>query len=187
MQCAGSGQIKSKGNAHDTHGNPDSRRTDIFIIRQKATAPKPGKAVKNVSSKTEKTIVAIDYKKIKVGDTFKLENIQFINGETTITPASYPEVDKLYNIMLDHPTLKIRLEGHVCCCVYPDGYFPDTPNFMLSVARARKIYGMLVKKGIAPQRMEYKGFGRTHPILDNEETIENGQVNRRVEVRILEK
>jgi flagellar motor protein MotB len=71
--------------------------------------------------------------------------------------------------------------------VYPDGFFNNTPTWGLSVDRAFKVYKHLVDRGIAPERMQYEGFGRTKPIRDNEKTSEEGQVNRRVEIRILEK
>jgi outer membrane protein OmpA-like peptidoglycan-associated protein len=185
MQCAGAGQIKGNG---DKQGDPESRRTDIFIIREKPGIPAPQRKPAEIrTNQTTETIADVRYEDIKVGDTIDLKNIEFITGEVIITRASYPEVDKLYRIMRDHPTLKIQLEGHVCCCIYPDGYFPDTPHWILSVERAKKIYSMLIHKGIAAERLSYKGFGRTRPIRDHEETIEQGQVNRRVEVRILAK
>jgi outer membrane protein OmpA-like peptidoglycan-associated protein len=188
MACTGLGQVAGKGGATTT-GNEANRRTAIFIRKAEVvrTIPKalPAKPLNKVEP--QEAGMPIDYANVKVGDTINLKNIQFVNGETTIIEASFPEVDALYRVMRDHPTLKISLEGHVCCCIYPDGYFPDTPDWQLSVQRARKLYNFLIKKGIASQRMSYKGFGRTHPILDNEETIEQGQVNRRVEVRILEK
>ncbi len=186
MQCTGSGQVKGNGSKE---GDPESRRTDIFIIKERPTASATtGQAILPVKAKKQvEEIASIKYDDIKVGDTINLQNIQFITGEVTITPASMPEVDKLYRIMLNHPKLKIRLEGHVCCCIYPDGYFPDTPHWILSSERAKRIYKILIHKGIPAERMSYTGFGRTHPILDKEETEERGQVNRRVEIRILEK
>jgi outer membrane protein OmpA-like peptidoglycan-associated protein len=191
MQCIGAGQIKEQKNGKD--GDPESRRTDIFIVRSKTikTTPAPEIPVaEKVSSQpaiSNRNVTQIDYNSLKVGDTINLKNIGFYPGLKLILPTSYPEVDNLIHVLKTHPTLKIRLEGHVCCCTYPDGYFENTPHWQLSVARAKELRAVLIKHGISAGRLEYKGFGRTHPILDNEQTSEQGQINRRVEIRILEK
>ncbi|KAA5533585.1 OmpA family protein [Taibaiella lutea] len=196
MQCVGAGQVTAKKSGED--GDPESRRTDIFIIKSTSanTNIKPQKPLPKTSApplldktpaNTAQNITAIDYDNLKIGDTINLKNISFYPGLKIILPASYPEVDNLIQVLKSHPTLKIRLEGHVCCCIYPDGYFENTPHWQLSVARAAELRAVLIKHGISPERLEYTGFGRTHPILDNEQTSEQGQINRRVEIRILEK
>jgi len=192
MQCIVAGQVKEQKSGAD--GDPLSRRTDIFIVRSKPISSKP-ESNTPVAEKVTATkpfsnapgVTAIDYNNLKVGDTINLKNIGFYPGLKLILPSSYREVDNLIEVLKTHPTLQIRLEGHVCCCVYPDGYFENTPHWELSVARAKELRAVLIKHGISAARLEYKGFGRTHPILDNEQTSEQGQVNRRVEIRILAK
>jgi outer membrane protein OmpA-like peptidoglycan-associated protein len=206
MECTGLGKIEGSGGSE---GDITFRRTDIFIRKesnkkQVVASPKDSKAIKpQVSSQGDKVnkgipvpqeqecpcsnITPIDLDNLKVNETVNLKNLLFFPGSPDIIKASYPELDNLYKVMSEHPTLKIKLEGHVCCCVYPDGFFKDTPTWGLSVDRAFVIYRHLVKRGIAPERMQYEGFGRTRPIRDNEKTEEEGQVNRRVEIRILEK
>lgn len=190
MQCIGSGQV-AVTKENEERGDAKSRRTDIFIIKPKAAAAnyqtetpiqEPASRPTNNSG-----VTSIDFDAIKVGDTINLQNVGFYPGMKLILPSSYPEVDHLIEVLKSHPTLRIRLEGHVCCCVYPDGYFENTPHWRLSVARAKELRDVLVKHGISPERLEYTGFGRSHPILDNEQTSEQGQVNRRVEIRILAK
>lgn len=192
MQCIGAGQLKSKGSNPKVDGNPESRNTEIFVIKRQPVAQKATqeKKVIEVPVKTlpvAENVTQINYDNLHVGDTIKLENIGFYPGTPFIIPSSYSEVNNLYDILKSHPTLKICLEGHVCCCTYPDGYFPNTPHWILSVARAKEVRAVLIKRGISKDRLEYKGFGRTHPILDFEQTSEEGQVNRRVEIRVLEK
>lgn len=192
MQCIGSGQVKTKKSGEE--GNTVNRRTDIFIIKTGSTTKREPvetivqetPAVKTPANTTE-SVTRIDYNNLQVGDTINLQNIGFYPGLRLILPSSYPEVDNLIEVLKTHPTLKIRLEGHVCCCTYPDGYFENTPHWQLSVARAKELRAVLIKHGINPERLEYKGFGRTHPIVDNEQTSEQGQINRRVEIRILAK
>jgi outer membrane protein OmpA-like peptidoglycan-associated protein len=92
-------------------------------------------------------------------------------------------------LMRDYPTLRIRIEGHICCVVAKnaDGYDYDSQDFNLSVNRAKEIYDILEEKGIDDTRMEYKGFGKTRPLAWPEQTEEDENKNRRVEIRILQK
>ena len=89
--------------------------------------------------------------------------------------------------MQDNPDLKIEIQGHICCSPGPeDGYDPDTDDFRLSRNRAKEVYNYLVKNGIAPERMKYRGFGHSRPKV-KETSPETLQINRRVEIMILEK
>ena len=197
MECTGLGRIPGSGGVA---GDPLNRRTDIFIRKSKEAvapavtelaatpepAPKPRREYLTEDG-APAAVTRIDVDNLKVNDAIRLQNISFVPGQAIVRPVSYPEVENLYHVMYDNPTLKIRLEGHVCCCIYPDGYFEDTPTWGLSVQRAYVIYKHLIDRGIDPKRLQYKGFGRTHPIMENETTSEEGQINRRVEVRVLAK
>lgn len=175
-------------------GKEDSlnRRVDIFIAKGTSMKSKlktlPPPDIKTIiSSLPEKKVTDIDYKKLKVGDIVTLKNISFVPGTDTVLPASFDELNNLYNILSQHPTLKIRLEGHVCCSLYPDGYLEDTPNWILSVKRALMVKTLLTLKGINPARLEHVGFGHTQPIYQQETVPEQAQANRRVEIRIIAK
>lgn len=187
MECTGLGQQPGSGNSQ---GDPRSRRTDIFIRRDPSPATRaplvPAAPGAPAASDTPVNITRIDLDRLKVGDALRMDNIIFYLGRPDILPSSYPELDNLYQTLHTHPGLKIRLEGHVCCCIYPDGFVEGTPTWNLSVDRALTVYRYLIGKGIAPERLQYQGFGRTRPIRDNERTAEEGAINRRVEVRILE-
>lgn len=207
MECTGLGKIEGSGGSE---GDITYRRTDIFIrkestkkqvvassktndvVKPQQIPPPEGQINKGIPIAQERegaapNITHIDLEHLNVNETVNLKNLFFFPGSPDIIRASYPELDNLYKVMSEHPTLKIKLEGHVCCCVYPDGFFKDTPTWGLSVDRAFVIYKHMVKRGIAPERMQYEGYGRTKPIRDNETTVEEGQVNRRVEIRILAK
>jgi outer membrane protein OmpA-like peptidoglycan-associated protein len=112
----------------------------------------------------------------KIGDLIVLENISFYNNLEIPLPQSIPVMEELYTIMLNNPNLEIAIEGHICCQPV------DFDN--LSEMRAKTVYDFLIKKGIAPNRMSYKGFGHNRP-LTQERTEEEKQMNRRVEVRVV--
>lgn len=207
LEVSGLGQIAATKDLQ-TQGDAQSRRTDIFIRRERtetiATTPVRKEAApvaqknnqgalpvvqapEHVTENTPPLVTKIDISTLKEQDVLRLEHIEFWPGSTRIMAKSYAEVENLYHFMDSNPKVRICLEGHICCCVYPDGFFDDTPTWGLSVDRAKTIYEHLITRGIEADRMQYKGFGRTRPIRDNERTVEEGQVNRRVEVRILAK
>jgi len=88
----------------------------------------------------------------------------------------------------ENPNMAIQIEGHVCCVTnVPDAYDLDSHNLDLSINRARFIYEYLKARGISATRLNYIGYGRSKPIIADEQTEEEASVNRRVEVRILDK
>lgn len=101
---------------------------------------------------------------------------------------SFPELNKLVEIMLDNEQLAIQIEGHVCCVVgVPDAYDLDSRQMDLSVNRARFIYEYIIARGVEPERVKYVGYGRSRPVIENEQTEDDANANRRVEIRILRK
>jgi outer membrane protein OmpA-like peptidoglycan-associated protein len=194
IHAIGEGQTGETLNNSSTIHKEDaaSRRTDIFITK----GPLIKKALKAIAQPDPpvvykavivKNVTNIEYAKLKVGDLIILKNISFVPGTDTIVPESFDEIDNLLETLKANPTLVIRLEGHVCCGVSPNGYFEGTPFWDLSVSRALQVRNLLIKKGIDADRLTYTGFGRTHPIYEEEDTDAQKQVNRRVEIRIIKK
>jgi outer membrane protein OmpA-like peptidoglycan-associated protein len=130
----------------------------------------------------------LDLTNINAGETFVLKNIYFHPQSHTVRDESMPEMEKLANALKKYPTLKIQVEGHICCVVdFPDAFDVDEQNNHLSVNRAKYIYDYLITKGIARDRLKFAGFGRSQPVVEIEKTEEEANKNRRVEVRILAK
>lgn len=174
----GIGQVKEKCRSCES-GNREYRITKVLIKRLH-----PDTTSGNVSTDTgDINIAAMD-----TGATFVLKNINFYENSHQVLPQSISALGQLYQIMRDNPKLKIRLEGHICCVTdFPDATDFETGRLDLSMQRAKYIRDYLVKKGIAPERLQYKGFGRTKPIYYSEDNEQQREANRRVEVRILEK
>ncbi|MCU0456267.1 MAG: OmpA family protein [Bacteroidales bacterium] len=117
--------------------------------------------------------------KVKVGKKVVLNNILFETGKSVLTAASYTELDRLYGILTENTGMKIEISGHT------DKTGSEPLNFRLSEARAKAVVDYLLKKGIDPTRLEYRGFGSLQPIADNA-TPAGRTMNRRVEFKILE-
>ena len=119
--------------------------------------------------------------KAKVGETVKLPNIYFFNNSARILPKSEASLLELLCVMEENPTLKIEIQGHICCQTVFD--VND-----VSRSRARAIYLYLISSKIDKKRMTFKGYGSSrpvHPIPEKSEQEEED--NRRVEIMILEK
>ncbi len=117
--------------------------------------------------------------RIKVGKKVILNNILFQTGKSVLTSASFKELDRLYDILTDNSGMRIEISGHT------DKTGSEPFNFKLSEARAKAVVDYLIKKGIVPARLEFRGFGSLQPIADNA-TAEGRTLNRRVEFKILE-
>lgn len=125
-------------------------------------------------------------KTLKEGETFQLRNVYFPYGSHVIKQESYATLEKLFKILVDNPHMRIRIEGHVCCVVdVPDAMDNDTNEPNLSVNRAKSIYLYLIDRGIKEERLEYKGFGKSKPVVAFERTEADAERNRRVEIRVL--
>jgi OOP family OmpA-OmpF porin len=110
--------------------------------------------------------------------TIRLNHVYFPTGKAEIINNSYRELDKLVEFMKSKPEVKIRVDGHT------DNQGDAKQNKLLSIDRAKAVRDYLVAKGIEPIRIEFKGWGDTQPIEQNE-TEQSRQKNRRVEVVIL--
>ena len=129
----------------------------------------------------------IDIKELKVNETIELKDIIFEPGSNDIQEKSLPELDKLYKFMEDNPSVTIQVEGHICCLSPKEGTDERDERGMRSANRAREICRYLAKKGIAKDRMKFKGLGNTQPAVWPERREIDRIRNRRAVVRILSK
>ncbi len=167
------------------HGNPFNRRTEILVKRRKPKAIPANPVSQQEPVKPEPTI---DLALVKEQETIVLQNINFYESMHQVLSESIPSLQELLEIMRENPTLKIQIEGHICCVTgYPDATDIETGNLDLSFQRAKFVRDYLVKNGIAPERLRYKGLGHTKPLIPVEMTEQDRITNRRVEIRILEK
>lgn len=122
----------------------------------------------------------LEFINLEVGERIILENLYFDNDKFELLPASEEIVDRLYAILQKYPQLKLEISGHTSSV---GGY---QHNITLSKNRANEVVTYLVKKGIASNRLVAAGYGPDLPIAPNN-TEANMQLNRRVEVKVLEK
>jgi outer membrane protein OmpA-like peptidoglycan-associated protein len=95
-----------------------------------------------------------------------------------ITPASYPILDQLVQIMNKYPFIKVEIAAHT------DNVGSFEYNMNLSERRVQSIVDYLLEKGISEHRIIGRGYGESRPIASNN-TEEGRAINRRVEFIIL--
>lgn len=168
--------VISKGEGFSKTGGPEDRKAVIsYRLPQKPAAPAPPPSAPVQKEEPE---LARQVTTAKKGDRLVLRNVGFVGGIDKVLEESMPALHDLLQIMKDRPTLKIEIQGHICC------YHGDMDN--LSVRRAKTVYTYLVENGIDKKRLSYKGFGGSKPIYMMPELDEKErQANRRVEIQIV--
>ncbi len=96
----------------------------------------------------------------------------FEENKGIMKKESLPVLDQLYRTLMSYPDLKAHFRGHVCC-----GH-----NNRISSKRARYVYKYLRKRGVPKERISYKGYSNTIPLVTPERTDADRAKNRRVDV-----
>ena len=117
--------------------------------------------------------------KPQTGSSIIMRNIFFDFNQSTLQPESFIELDYLVEFLNNNKEIKIEISGHT------DNQGSDEINDKLSLERAQSVYNYVVSKGISPERLTYKGYGKRKPIAEND-TEEGRAQNRRTEITILE-
>lgn len=105
----------------------------------------------------------------------------FPSGEDEIAADFYPTIQKLASAMNKVPN-PVRAEGHTDSVPIHNSRFRS--NWELSAARSIALVELFTKFGVARDRLSIAGFADTAPV-DNNDTEEGRQKNRRVDVVIL--
>lgn len=182
VHVEGRGELKSIDSAQG--GVAEHRRIDL--IRGDLSAPPLPSSPPPHAQRDHLPPAYKAFLSAQPGETMALENLLFYPGIRRVIPSSLPVLDTLYQFLHAHPEVRISLEGHVCCVSGPyDAFDEETMELALSHNRARFVYQYLVDRGIDPNRLQYQGFGHSRPKVPVENTDEDRQANRRVEIRLL--
>ncbi len=134
--------------------------------------------------KYQAAVMKTDFESFKKGGSVVLKNILFDYNLSIIRKESEEELQKLYNYMSDNKDIKVEVSGHT------DSHGNDDYNVELSKDRANAVVRYLTRKGIDANRFKAVGMGEGQPIAINEnpdgsDNPEGRQLNRRIEIRIL--
>ncbi|MDE0300114.1 MAG: OmpA family protein [Candidatus Poribacteria bacterium] len=161
---------------HDIAGNRNSKSAPLQLID-----PTPEELP------VEEEVTAAEVLPHEVEDTEKEseagEVVMTLPGIAAFDTGSYEISDdyrtvleKVANVILEHPKVKVNIEGHT------DSVGNAEYNLKLSHQRAEALKEYLVHEfGISWARMKAIGYGEEKPIVDNDvESIRH--INRRVEI-----
>jgi peptidoglycan-associated lipoprotein len=140
----------------------------------------------NVSTKglkySENFYADFQVEEIIIDKPIVLENIYYDFDKWNIREDAAIELDKLTRLLNDNPTIEIEMGSHT------DARGSDAYNMLLSQKRAMAAVQYLVRNGIAPNRLTWKGYGETVPVNkcvnDVACTEKEHQQNRRTEFKV---
>lgn len=116
----------------------------------------------------------------EVGSKVVLKNIFFDLNQSELKPESLSELENIRDLLSENPQWRIQINGHT------DNVGHPKTNMALSLKRAQSVVQYLIRKGIAPERLQAKGFGSERPLVSNDDENEGRQINRRTEIEIIE-
>ena len=114
---------------------------------------------------------------VKNESSFSIESIYFDYEKSDIKNESLPYLDRLAVYLQNNPSMKIKIIGHT------DLHGTDEYNLELSKNRAMAVQKYLEKKGIAHERLDSMGAGKSNPVL-NEISYQADKLNRRTEFKV---
>lgn len=118
------------------------------------------------------------------GAVFEMQDMLFVGGQAVLLEQSKPQLSRLLRFMQENPAIRIEIAGHVNVPDTPK-IATSSPEYRLSVARAKMVLDYLIEHGISAKRMEYNGYGNWEMKYPKAVAEKYQQKNRRVEIRIL--
>ncbi len=137
--------------------------------------------VREAVRSTEEKEIPLILPELKVGESYVVEGLNFKTGRAILLKESFPKIKQLFLWLKRNKSIEVEIQGHVCCSMNSKDPFVKT----LSTGRAKVIHDILIKSGVDPKRLSYKGYGFSRPKYFPEKTEEDQKGNRRVEVKIL--
>jgi outer membrane protein OmpA-like peptidoglycan-associated protein len=104
-----------------------------------------------------------------------LTGVLFDFNKSKLKPESDAVLEQIGAVMKKVQTLRLEVQGHT------DGIGSEEFNLPLSKARAHSVVVWLTDHGVAADRLDAHGYGKTRPIATND-TDEGRAQNRRVEI-----
>ena len=109
-------------------------------------------------------------------------DLLFDYDSATLRPGATASLQKLGRLILRNPQAVFKVEGHT------DSFGSDEYNLVLSQRRAETVKDWLVQNmNVDPNRIQTQGFGKTRLLVPGDRSVEEQQLNRRVEIVIRSK
>ena len=165
----------------ETPENPIPTTDDPMPTRDGGPDKMSTIATKGVGDRMSALMMPPAYKEVKfevadveVGKPYKLNDIKYATNSAELSEASLYILNEFIDYLKENPNIKIAIHGHT------DDRGNKADNMALSADRAFSVMEYLQTKGIASNRLAFKGFGPTKPIASNA-TDDGRAINRRTE------
>ena len=116
---------------------------------------------------------------LRAATSIRLNNINFNTNSAELSSESFPELNRVVQLIFDNPNIIIEIAAHT------DNVGSASLNKLLSDRRAQSVVSYLLDNGVPQERIVAKGYGLTSPMVPNT-SEENRALNRRVEFKILD-
>lgn len=116
---------------------------------------------------------------LRAGMILPLAGVEFEPGGVVLRGEPAGELSRILRLLAANPLVRVEVAGHT------DDTGSPLVNQRLSRERAEAVASYLIARGIAADRIRARGYGPSEPLASNA-TEAGRQLNRRVEVRILE-
>lgn len=150
----------------------------IFNVSSKGYLFYSGSFFMENSSLEKPYELQIGLNKIAGGQKIVTRNIFFDVNKYDLKPESEAELLKVLELLQKNEGMRLEIGGHT------DNTGSVSSNLILSENRAKSVFQYLTGKGIAPERLTYKGYGASEPIAGND-TEAGRALNRRTEFKVL--
>jgi outer membrane protein OmpA-like peptidoglycan-associated protein len=130
-------------------------------------------------AKQETSTLTAELVSLKAQTSIRLNNINFGSNSADLTSESFPELNRVVQLIKDNPSIVIEIAAHT------DNVGSGSYNMVLSEKRAQSVVNYLLDNSVTPERLVAKGYGLKSPMVPNT-SDENRALNRRVEFKILE-
>jgi len=161
-----------------TSNTPDPPKVETPEEKTTPT-PAPPPVVEPTPAEVKPASIA-DLKRedLREGQTIRIDRLFFGMDKAIIDEGSYSVLSEVYLFMSRNPDVLIEIGGHT------NGLCSTNYCNQLSADRAEAVADYLMGRGVSPQRLSHKGYGKTIPIATNS-TAEGRKQNQRVEIKIL--
>ncbi len=99
----------------------------------------------------------VDFILVPVTKPVVVDNIFYDFDKATLRPESKTALDELAQVLRDNPNVTIEMASHT------DRKGSEAYNIDLSGRRAKSVIDYLISVGIAPDRLQSQGYGKSRP------------------------
>lgn len=157
--------------AEDAMKQAQQRAAEAEKARQEALAEAER------ARKLEAQVADLEARQTERGLVLTLGDVLFDTGKSDLKAGAYLTIEKLAAFLKEYPARRVQIEG------FTDSVGSDEYNLGLSIRRAEAVRNALYGRGIALDRIQYRGYGKMYPVAGND-TAAGRQRNRRVEIII---